>query len=210
MGRVACVGVIDKETGASWRLMPDSGPAYFTTESAPSVGTCLVVDVLGTARRETPHVEDVRIGICRETGSLDSKELARLIVTHSQAPVWRSTVETLFDGRLERVTQHSLGCVRTKALPACSTGFWVPPTDLVHHVYRDDINFQASAADGSQIRLKYVGLADAPGAIIPAGAMLRVSLARWWAPSDGSREEACHLQLSGMIHRGFGLGSNPS
>lgn len=43
--------------------------------------------------------------------------------------------------------------------------------------------------------IKYVGFAE-PINKIPAGTLVRVSLARWWRPTETS-EERCYLQLSG-------------
>jgi hypothetical protein len=43
--------------------------------------------------------------------------------------------------------------------------------------------------------LPYVGFEEA-AEIIPAGTLVRVSLARWW-DTNGTTEERCSLQLSG-------------
>ncbi len=45
-------------------------------------------------------------------------------------------------------------------------------------------------------RLKYVG-AERAIPVIPAGTLIRVSLARWWAPEGSEMEERCYVQLSG-------------
>ena len=46
--------------------------------------------------------------------------------------------------------------------------------------------------------LKYVG-EESPIKVIPAGTLVRLSLARWWRPekSEPNFEERCYLQLSG-------------
>ena len=46
--------------------------------------------------------------------------------------------------------------------------------------------------------LKYVG-EESPIKVIPAGTLVRLSLARWWRPEDSEPnfEERCYLQLSG-------------
>ena len=46
--------------------------------------------------------------------------------------------------------------------------------------------------------LKYVG-EESPIKVIPAGTLVRVSLARWWRPEDSEPnfEKRCYLQLSG-------------
>ena len=47
--------------------------------------------------------------------------------------------------------------------------------------------------------MPYVGFAD-PIERIPKGALVRVSLARWWRPDDApDMEERCYLQLSGWF-----------
>ena len=47
----------------------------------------------------------------------------------------------------------------------------------------------------ARYNIPYVGCAEAID-LIPAGTLVRVSLARWWRP-EGMNEERCYLQLSG-------------
>jgi hypothetical protein len=80
-------------------------------------------------------------------------------------------------------------------LPNRSTGYWVPDKPLT--LEGDRYTYPAFAGVR---RMSYVGFAPTI-ATIPAGTLVRVSLARWWRPQDAddSLEERCYLQLSGWF-----------
>ncbi len=53
--------------------------------------------------------------------------------------------------------------------------------------------------EGGERRFAFVGFQE-PLAEIPAGAVVRISLAHWWRPRDHpEEEERCYLQLSGWF-----------
>lgn len=73
--------------------------------------------------------------------------------------------------------------------PQYSTEFWIPDRDLtLSNIWDKNYYFY------DKIRVKYVGV-EPPIDRIPAGTIIRLSLASWW--DDGSGEEKCYLQLSG-------------
>jgi len=45
-------------------------------------------------------------------------------------------------------------------------------------------------------RFPYVGFEPKVN-LIPAGTLMKISLARWWKPEDSDMSERCYLQLSG-------------
>ncbi|MFP4441222.1 MAG: hypothetical protein ACLFVO_28645, partial [Chloroflexaceae bacterium] len=78
-------------------------------------------------------------------------------------------------------------------VPDQSVGFWMIPADL----HRQDRNQKPRyILDHHGLDMPYVGFAPAVGTL-PAGTLVRVSLARWWRPEDSYEEERCYLQLSG-------------
>lgn len=77
-----------------------------------------------------------------------------------------------------------------------STGFWEPDQDLRMQQDGHRITYEYPVDSGVR-NIKYVGFEDALDRL-PAGMLLRVSLARWWCPEDKpDLEERCYLQLSG-------------
>ena len=85
---------------------------------------------------------------------------------------------------------------RAMGVPKYSTWFWIPDKDLT---LRDDGKHYDYPAPYFQKGMSYVG---EPVAIpvIPAGTLVRLSLARWWRPPDvDDLEERCYLQLSGWF-----------
>ena len=55
--------------------------------------------------------------------------------------------------------------------------------------------YETSSRPSAQLRIPFVGCAD-PIPEIPAEALIRVSLARWWKKTE-EEEKKCYLQLSG-------------
>ena len=84
-----------------------------------------------------------------------------------------------------------------RSLAVISTGFWIPDRDLMLRADAKHYDYP----DGCVARgLSYVG-EPKPLPLLPAGTLIRVSLARWWKPDDAEPgfEERCYLQLSGWF-----------
>lgn len=81
-----------------------------------------------------------------------------------------------------------------KGLPTNSVGFWLVPKEL-EMVETPDGKIRYKVK-GEKYGLPFVGL-QKPVESIPAGTLVRVSLARWWAPKDSDFEKRCYVQLSG-------------
>ena len=200
MGPVACVGALDCETGASYRLVRLDGRAPFELDTDLRPGAVLSVDLLGPAKLDPPHVEDVAIGAVRRIGRMEPLALARFVLRTSQAPIWRGGFDRLFDGTLRPHKGLTVALRRGHRLPGCSTGFWIPDQPLVR---TGDDRFLYLQDNVPLFEVKSVAIEPILEQTLPAGSLLRMSLARWFKPA-GKVPEACWLQLSGMIHPGFG------
>ena len=200
MGPVACVGALDCETGASYRLVRRDGHSPFEANTDLRPGAVLSVELLGPARQDPPHVEDVAIGRYRQTGLMEPLALARFVLGTSQAPIWRGGYERLFNGTLKQHKGLTVALRRGGSLPGCSTGFWIPSHPLVRS---GEDRFLLQQDNVPLFEVKSVALEPIQEHTLPAGSLLRVSLARWFKPA-AKVPEACWLQLSGMIHPGFG------
>lgn len=180
MRNTVCVGALDLDSNRSLRLLDVHGGGFEPDVFA--VGELWELEYLPAPEVTPPHVEDVVVVKRRRIGRSDA--LRTEIVNRVQP--WRGDYTGLFDGVLGW-TRNGSGYADERQLPNVSTGFWIPNIALE---FRDGYYYH-----GDYHRLRYVGLAD-PAPIIAAGSLVRVSLARWWAP-EGDNNQRCYLQLSG-------------
>lgn len=78
--------------------------------------------------------------------------------------------------------------------PLRSTMFWTPDQPLERDTDGKRIRYRYPTSDGGRT-LTFVGFQD-PIEVIPAGALLRVSLAHWWKPRDAPPEQ--FLAINGV------------
>jgi hypothetical protein len=134
-----------------------------------------------------PHIEDV---IINSKNYLRKIENISEFILNSGVIIFRGSPNCIFNGLL-RWTGKGGGYIWDRDnLPNNSVGFWISDEDLAlndkHYIYPSD-----------QIkRLPYVGFEPTVD-IIPAGTLMRISVARWWKPEDSEISERCYLQLSG-------------
>ena len=99
----------------------------------------------------------------------------------------RGSIVNAFQGTLNFVGTKNY--VNRANIPSYSTEFWIADKDLTHSIQFDKHYYYYDS-----VRIKFVGF-QTPVNRIPAGTIIRLSLANWW--DDGSGEERCYLQLSG-------------
>jgi hypothetical protein len=195
-GIQACVGALGIETGDSLRLFERDG-SYPPANTPYQVGQVWELTWKHDKRRKPPHNETVIVYQRLLSHSIPPAELGEYLQNEIGIVVWEGSPDDLFDG-YPNSTRAGKGYVSENTrLPTVSTGFWVSDKDII--LVKDEYGSDCYEYQGdSRIRLlKYVGY-DTPVGIIPAGTLIRVSLATWWCPSswvDG--EERCYLQLSG-------------
>lgn len=139
--------------------------------------------------RPIPYVEDKQTTPIRKLGNIGINGVVNFIETHNfGAKLTRGDLHNAFEGYLN--LQGSKNLVNSQRIPSFSTQFWILDVDLVHLM-----RFEKHYYLYNGIRLKYVGFKE-PVDNIPAGTIIRLSLANWW-DGDGSGEDRCYLQLSG-------------
>ena len=188
-----CIGGIS-EKGEYVRLLTEGGEnQQETTELLP----CQVWDIDYVKREHIfpPHIEDVIVRAKTFKYTLDDESKVIEIIKKLEAPVWAGSPNSLFDGKI-KWTNNGSGYINNPDIPSHSVGFWIPDNDLTKNEY-NGIRYSHHYEEGWR-SLKFVGYED-PVDKIPAGTLLRVSLARWWKP-DGIDEERCYLQLSGWYN----------
>lgn len=194
MSSMACVGAIDMTSRKSIRLMNPGG------YNQPGDTDFVVRDVweLGYIPRQKvhpPHVEDVIITRNGDRESTIDDIVAYVLA--SGIPIWRGGVEQLFDGNLH-FTSSGSGYASSPSMPNQSVGFWIADKDLVRNDYEGRVRYAYRIVPGmynGQKSFPFVGY-DEPVDKIPAGTLLRVSLARPYAREQND-ELKCWLQLSG-------------
>ncbi len=193
MNNLACIGGLRLDTNQNVRLL-QADASYQPGDVNYEVGQEWELDIEQFRAARPPHVESVLVFdrcLIRQENNLYGFLLDR--VDH-----WRGAPTVLFDGYVRATSSGSGYIARDSGLPQCSTGFWIPDRPLQR--VQADGKTRYKYPQASDVRfLPYVGYAP-PVDTIPAGTLVRVSLARWWRPNnDADIQERCYLQLSGWF-----------
>lgn len=145
-----------------------------------------------------PHVEDIVVHSRESKGKLKDNITIKDFIIKREIPIWHGSPDNLFDGLIQ-FTSSGSGYINEKGgVPEHSVGFWISDRDLIRKDYQG-IRYQYPSVD-SWRSLKFKGFDD-PVNVIPAGTLLRVSLARWKSFSSDEQPK-CWLQLSGWYDLG--------
>jgi hypothetical protein len=186
-----CIGGM-RQSGEPVRLLP-LGQIAHPLETPFTIGEVWEMDLIPRLHIEPPHVEDHEEADAVLVGRVH--RLAALI--RERVAPFHGPPEALFSGCLSFRPRGTAYVNTTGPLPAFSVQFWVLPFPLRLVPFGDKPQYRAMRRQPFVIA--YVGLAM-PVAFIPAGALVRVSLARAWAKApDPVERTRCSLQLSGWI-----------
>jgi hypothetical protein len=180
-----CMGALRLRDWTSLRLLPIGNAHAWPAESDVDVGEVYEVDGARPNQLTLPHIEDFRLTKFVYEDVYDG-DLPSDIVEHVK--VARRGRTPLFQDCLKRVQSSSLAVLHAN-VPSFSTQFWVADRDLPL-VVKWEKNYYGLG----NFHVRYVGSQDVLQ-VIPAGSLVRLSLARWWGPED--QEQGCYLQLSG-------------
>lgn len=186
-----CVGGIT-ESGRYVRLLNSKGENQCETTS---LTPRQVYSISFKERNNTdpPHVEDVLIQSSTLKGVLRKDLKVIDFIKKRNALIWQGNPNALFDSKI-KWTDAGSGYINKDNICNNSVGFWVSDKDLTKITSFEKTKYVYKTATGRRI-IPYVGF-DKELAIIPAGTLLRLSLARWW-DTNGTTELRCSLQLSG-------------
>ncbi len=184
-----CVGGIVESTGELIRIHNERG-GNLSSDAPYEIGERWELEIKPAWNvRQSPHIEDKQVSSGHKIESIGLNGVIDYIKSHDLG-------QRLVSGSLERAFEECLhlcgtkNYISTEKVPSFSTQFWITDTDLIHSV-----EFEKHYYYYGEIRLKFVGF-QSPIARIPAGSIIRLSLANWW-DGDGSGENRCYLQLSG-------------
>ncbi|MCU7964681.1 hypothetical protein L5M28_19215 [Shewanella sp. SW32] len=189
MSQGYCVGGYDISDGKYIRLLTSDGKnqGYYTKFEVGQLWRLSYKHRLNTT---PPHVEDVLVSkqiYIKTIADLSNYILQRLTP-------YNGSITGLFENKLRFTNNGGPYINRSNGLPNNSVGFWLIPEEL--NVVRTDEGRIRYKVKTQIYEMPYVGLEPAVDSI-PAGSLVRVSLARWWSPNPEECEERCYVQLSG-------------
>ncbi len=192
-GGGACVGGI-AEDGRSVRLVTSDAATNGRAGLEYEVGEQWEIEYAPDLHLIPPHVENIIVLSAHRIGRVDD---APNFIRQHMPPV-RGGPPALFDGLAQSSPTGALFIAKRTGLPSRSTMFWMPDQTLSMDVEGKRIRYRYPTSDGGRT-LTFVGFQE-PVIEIPAGTLLRVSLAHWWRPKERPDEELrCYVQLSGWF-----------
>ena len=200
MGRGACIGAIT-ETGQSVRLIPFNADPHEGANSEYEVGEIWEVSAEPEGSPIPPHTENV---VVHHKTRLHPAPDTRNLITAIELlmPPKTGGAEVLYDGLLQTTSNGGLYIGTETGIPAYSTLFWRPDQPLtLDKTGGEKLRYRYPTETGgcTLTFVRYGGPnSETPIETIPAGTLVRVSLAHWWSPNSGV-EERCYAQISGWF-----------
>ena len=190
MHNATCVGGVLAD-GRFVRLLDQFGHNQ-DSDTPLNIGDVYTIRYSERNNKIPPHVEDILVNnfTFKFTFSTITK-MVEYLRDKLKVNIWKGSTDILFDGRLHWTSGGSGYISKNGEIPNKSVGFWIPDRDLTRNDFGEKVRYNYPIRWRS---LSYVGFQE-PVQTIPAGTLVRVSLARWWSPNDD--DERCYLQLSG-------------
>ncbi len=156
------------------------------------------IEFIERKNNKLPHVEDILVLNIGQRESLEDKISVKEFLESKNISIWRGHPDELFD-KLIQWTPTGKGYIdENGGVPSHSVGFWISDKDLKRYDYKG-VRYQYNSRIGWR-NIKYKGIEESVP-VIPAGTLLRVSLARWKTFND-EEQPKCWLQLSGWYDLG--------
>ena len=113
-------------------------------------------------------------------------------------PIHDGGLDALYENLTQTTKLGALYIAERTGIPAYSTQFWRPDQPLLRDDDSKRVRYRYHTPDGGRT-LTFVGFQE-PVPEIPAGTLLRVSLAHWWRSEEMPEGELrCYVQLSGWF-----------
>ncbi|PHQ29390.1 dual OB domain-containing protein [Leeuwenhoekiella nanhaiensis] len=193
MSNAACVGGI-LANGRFVRLLNSDGYNQ-DSDTDLEVGDVFTITFSERTDKRPPHVEDILVYSLEHKFSFPSIEkMVDYLTVKLKVRIWKGSPDILFDGKLNWTNSGSGYINEENGICKNSVGFWISDRDLTKKIFYDKTRYNYPNTNGWR-SLPFVGYGNAVENI-PAGTLMRVSLARWW-DTNGTTEERCSLQLSG-------------
>ena len=196
MGSGACIGAIT-ETGESVRLVPFNTDPHDGANQEYEVGDIWEITGEPEIPLISPHNENFVVHKkSRLHTTKDMKDLVSAI--ELLMPPKIGDPRKLYKGLLKTTENGSLYVPPGDDVLSYSTAFWQTDQPLVLEREMRRLRYRYPTENGG-CTLTFVGF-QKPLETIPAGTLLRVSLAHWWRPENTPHAELrCYVQLSGWF-----------
>lgn len=192
-GGNVCIGGYDTIQSRNVRLLTSNGGNQ-PGSSLFQIGQLWDISYTPKAYLSDPHSEDVLVHTASQVRALTTSDTERYI--RDNCEIETGLLGDLFDGAILSQPRGA-SYISSDDTPGYSVCFWEASTNLNHAMSfnKSKYRYVDRARD---THLAYVGVAPAIP-MIPRGKIVRLSLARWWAPADSDEEKKCYLQLSGWF-----------
>jgi len=193
MGSGACVGALTFD-GRSLRLIAADRETNDHFNMEYQVGEVWEIESRPDPDIIPPHVENVIVTRKRRLSTI--MRIEKFI--EQQMPPLTGGIEAIFEGLTQTTKAGALYIAERNGIPGRSTMFWRPDRPLQREDDRKRIRYRYPTPEGG-CTLTFTGFQE-PIPELPAGALLRVSLAHWWRPEEMAEGELrCYVQLSGWF-----------
>lgn len=183
-----CVGGICLGNNQFIRLL-NQGGYYQPADTQFNIGDIWDITFTVNENRTEPHNEDVTIHTYRFVRKILALET---YIKEMGVPIWNGDIRRIFDSKiLWQRNGKGYFSSNIKIYPSHSVGFWISDVDLIY--VNGSYHYNSK---GVLRQMVYKG-SDEALSVIPAGKLIRLSLAKWWKPEDSEIEPRCYLQLSG-------------
>jgi len=193
MSNASCVGGV-LANGRFVRLLNENG--YNQDINTPlNIGDVWTIEFSERENKKSPHIEDVLVSKMNLKFSFETIDnMVEYLKSKLKIKIWRGSPDILFDEKLNWTDNGSGFINKENGIPENSVGFWIPDMKLTKRIFYEKVRYNYPNINGWR-SLPFVGFQN-PVDVIPAGTLIRISLARWW-DTNGKTEERCALQLSG-------------
>lgn len=197
MGSGACIGAIT-ETGESVRLIPFNADPHDGANREYEVGDIwnITAEPVAETSLVPPHIEDI---VVREKHRIQAITNTKYLVGAIELlmPPKIGDPRALYEGLLQTTRSGSLYIAAQGEIPPYSTTFWRPDQPLTRYNKGEQIRYRYPTENGD-VTFPFKGF-EKPLETIPAGMLLRVSLARRFRPDNPAGKEGYYVQLSGWF-----------
>ena len=191
MSNASCVGGV-LASGRFVRLLNENG--YNQDINTPlNLGEVWTIEFDERENKRAPHIEDILVlNMTFKFSFTTIDKMVDYLKDKLNIKIWEGSTEVLFNKKIQWTNSGSGFISEAGEIPDNSVGFWIPDKDLIRKDYKDKVRYSYPIRWRS---ITFTGFQE-PVDKIPAGTLVRVSLARWWSPNDED-EKRCYLQLSG-------------
>ena len=195
MGGGACIGAITAD-GKSVRLIPFNEDPHDGANREYEVGDVWKISSEPATDLILPHTENFVVYEKHRLGPPNDP----IGFIERFMPPKKGDPRKLYEGLLQSTGSGALYIAKQSGVPPYSTTFWRPDQPLKLDTQEKNVRYRYPTENGGYT-LTFVGFQE-PLEVIPAGTLLRVSLAQWRRPKDTPDiEERCYALLSGWFYQ---------